>query len=137
MVAWHHPNSCPIWYLLTWLLPNFPSDYQTILKYLSSICYLLTWLPSNFPSDQLSTKAHVHKNYLVHILFLFFSSFFCWFSEYWFFGVLNFFLSWFFLVLIPLVFIFSNFLIFNFFYFLKILVLYFWLYLSFFCFNFL
>jgi hypothetical protein len=68
------PISCPIWYLLIWLLPNFPSDYLTTLNYLSLICYLLTWLLPNFPSNQLSTKDHVRNSqsfFFLASLFLF------------------------------------------------------------------
>jgi hypothetical protein len=66
-----HPNSC-FSYLLTWLLPNFPSDYRTIFKYWSLICYLLTWLLPTFPFDQPSTKAHVINS---HPFFFFLFSF--------------------------------------------------------------
>jgi hypothetical protein len=69
-----HPNSC-LSYLLTWILPNFPSNYRTILKYWSLICYLLTWLLPNLPSDQPSTKAHVINSCLLFLFSFSISSF--------------------------------------------------------------
>ncbi len=68
----------PICYILTCLLPNFPSDYPTLHKNSHPICYLLTWVPSNFPSDEPSTKTYVINSSSPGSLLLFF------FLYYWF-----------------------------------------------------